>query len=140
MISVFRTTAAVAALAGLAACAPQETLPTDGTGFQGGIPFGTYTIVGFGQEAVPTRDGHVRLTPGQISGRGPCNSFTAINATELPQIYITEMQWTDNACGHKGFEGRFFEALTQATEAEWSGGVMKIKSPQGWMTLERSGN
>ena len=30
--------------------------------------------------------------------------------------------------------------LTQATEAEWSGGVLKIKSPLGWMTLERSGN
>lgn len=50
------------------------------------------------------------------------------------------MNWTDNPCGHKGFEARFFEALTQASEAEWTGGVLKIKSPLGWMTLERSGN
>ena len=50
------------------------------------------------------------------------------------------MNWTDNPCGHKGFEGRFFEALTQASQAEWSGGVLKVKSPLGWMTLERSGN
>lgn len=71
MTSAFRAAAAAAALAGLAACAPtQPGLPHDGTGFEGGVPFGTYTIVGFGQEAVPTRDGHVRLTPGQITGQG----------------------------------------------------------------------
>ncbi len=141
MTSAFRAAAAAAALAGLAACAPtQPGLPHDGTGFEGGVPFGTYTIVGFGQEAVPTRDGHVRLTPGQITGQGPCNSFTATNTATLPQIHVSQMHWTDNPCGHKGFEARFFEALTQASAAEWTGGVLKIQSPLGWMTLERSGN
>lgn len=139
MISALRLAAVSATLATLAACGP-EPLPADGTGFEGGIPFGTYTMVGFGQEAVPTRDSRIRLTPGQISGNGPCNTFTAVNAAALPQISISTMNWTDNPCGHKGFEGRFFEALTQANEAEWTGGVLKVKSPLGWMTLERSGN
>ena len=139
MIRAIRLAAVSATLATLAACGP-EPLPADGTGYEGGIPFGTYTMVGFGQEAVPTRDSRIRLMPGQITGNGPCNNFAATNAAPLPQISISVMNWTDNPCGHKGFEGRFFEALTQATEAEWSGGVVKVKSPLGWMTLERSGN
>ena len=65
MISALRIAAVSATLATLAACGP-EPLPADGTGFEGGIPFGTYTMVGFGQEAVPTRDSRIRLTPGQI--------------------------------------------------------------------------
>ena len=41
-----------AALAVLAACEPTAPAAgTDGTGFEGGIPFGTYTVVGFGKEA-----------------------------------------------------------------------------------------
>ena len=139
MISALRLATSAAVLATLAACGPAP-LPADGTGYEGGIPFGTYTMVGFGAEAVPTRDSRIRLTPGQITGNGPCNTFAATNVATLPQISVSVMNWTDNPCGHKGFEGRFFEALTQATEAEWGGGVLKVKSPLGWMTLERSGN
>ena len=94
MISALRIVAISTTLATLAACGP-EPLPADGTGFEGGIPFGTYTMVGFGQEAVPTRDARIRLTPGQISGNGPCNTFTAVNAATLPQISVSTMNWTN---------------------------------------------
>lgn len=141
MISVVRVAAAAVALAALAACEPTAPAAgTDGTGFEGGIPFGTYTIVGFGKEAVPTRDATIRLTKNGFSGNGPCNTFTGVNAATLPAFRVSNMNWTDNPCGHKGFEGRFINAITQATEVEWAGSVLKIKSPLGWITAERSGN
>lgn len=141
MISGFRAAAAVAALAALASCGPEVPAPgTEGMGFEGGIPFGTYTVVGFGKEAVPTRDATIRLTKNAFSGNGPCNTYTGTNAAALPAFAVSNMTWTDNPCGHKGFEGRFFNAITQATEIEWAGGVLKVKSPLGWVTAERTGD
>ena len=49
------------------------------------------------------------------------------------------MNWTDIPCGHKGFEGRLFQALTQAQQAQWEGGVLKIIGPT-YITLERTGD
>ena len=133
--------ASALALAALAACGPAAPAPgTEGMGFEGGIPFGTYTVVGFGKEAVPTRSATIRLTKNAFSGNGPCNTFSGVNAAALPNFQVTTMNWTDNPCGHKGFEGRFINAVTQANEAVWEGGVLKIKSPLGWITAERSGN
>ena len=141
MTTLARVAAAAAALAALAACEPTAPAAgTDGTGFEGGIPFGTYTVVGFGKEAVPTRDATIRLTQNAFSGNGPCNTFSGVNAAALPNFRVTTMNWTDNPCGHKGFEGRFINAITQATLVQWEGGVLKIQSPLGWITAERSGN
>ena len=141
MISFVRVAAAAASLAVLTACGPEAVQPgTDGVGYEGGIPFGTYTVVGFGKEAVPTRDATIRLTKNAFSGNGPCNTFTGVNAAALPAFQVTTMNWTDNPCGHKGFEGRFINAITQATLVQWEGSVLKIQSPLGWITAERTGN
>ena len=140
MQTVIRLTAAAAAAAALAACEDQGAATGSAAGYEGGVPYGTYTLVGFGKEAVPTRDASVRLQPGTISGKGPCNTYTATNTATLPDIRISVMNWTDIPCsGHKGFEARFFDALTQARQAQWQGGVLKIVGPT-YMTLERSGN
>lgn len=140
MQTVIRLTAAATALAALAACEEQAVANGSAAGYEGGVPYGTYTLVGFGKEAVPTRDATLRLQPGSISGKGPCNTYTATNAARLPDIRISVMNWTDIPCNiHKGFEGRFFDALTQARQAQWQGGVLKITGPT-YMTLERSGN
>lgn len=135
MTMMFRLTAAAAALAGLAACEP--TKPTGpAVGFEGGIPYGTYTLVGFGKEATPTRDATIRFQPGSISGTGPCNTYTGVNTQKLPNIHISQMTWGDVPCSkHKGFESRFFQAVTQAQSAEWAGEVLKITGPT-YMTLE----
>ena len=141
MNTVARVAAAAIALAALAACEPAAPAPgTEGTGFEGGIPFGTYTVVGFGKEAVPTRSATIRLTKNAFTGNGPCNTFSGVNAATLPAFQVTSMNWTDNPCGHKGFEGRFLQAVTQANLVTWEGGVLKIQSPLGWITAERSGN
>lgn len=136
MNTVFRLTAALTALAGLAACEPaQPTGPA--TGFEGGVPYGTYALVGFGKEAVPTRDARIRLQPNEVSGTGPCNNFVGTNAQKLPAIQMTTIKWTDVTCNkHKGFEQRFFQAVAQSQQAVWEGGVLKIIGPT-YMTLER---
>ncbi|MBV0890322.1 META domain-containing protein [Paracoccus sp. Z118] len=136
MKTAIRLAAATAAIAALSACEP--TGAPAGVGSEGGVPYGNYVVVGFGKEAVPTRDGYVRLGPGKIEGRGPCNTFTAVNTQTLPNIHVSTMNWTDIPCGHKGFEGRLFEALTQAQQAVWEGGVLKIIGPT-YITLERTG-
>lgn len=142
MSTALRLASAAAALAALSACEPVPPAQPAGpvTGWEGGIPYGTYTLVGFGKEAVPTRDGTVSLQPGQISGKGPCNTYTATNAAQLPAIRISVMNWSDIQCpNHHGFEAKFFQALTQATGAQWQGGVLKIIGPT-YMTLERTGD
>ena len=138
MKTAIRLAAAAAAVAALSACEdPAATAAASAR--DGGVPCGPYNVFGFGREAVPTRDGSIRLGPGTIAGSGPCNTFTATNTATLPQIHISTMNWTDIPCGHKGFEGRLFQALTQAEQAQWQGGVLKIIGPT-YITLERTGD
>lgn len=137
MTTVFRLPAAAVALVGLAACEPaQPTGPVVGS--ENGIPYGTYTLVGFGKEATPTRDATIRFQPGSITGSGPCNTYVARNAGKLPTLQIQQMTWGDIPCSKlKGFEPRFFHAVTQAQSVQWEGGVLKIIGPT-YMTFERT--
>ena len=124
---------ALTAAAALAACAPTDTGTT--ATHQGGIPLGPYYIVGLGRDAMPNRNATLNLAPGQISGSGPCNNFTATNAATLPAIQITSFSSTEAACPNSAMESRYFNAINQATSAEYSGGVLILKGPT-WLTFE----
>lgn len=122
-----------AALATLAACAPQT--PRVNSLVQGAVPLGPYYIVGIGHDAVPERNASIVLANGVITGSGPCNAFTATNAAPLPAIQITNFQPGYGACDAQAFENRFFGAIQSAQSADYVGGVLTVKGAT-WLTFE----
>lgn len=123
---------AVAATFALAAC--QDSTPKTSLG---GIPFGSYVLVGMDGAAVPLRNVTLDVQETRLSGHGPCNGYTATNSAELPALALSQLNTTFVACGKETFEQRFFQVLQSATEVEYYGGVLKVKSPATWLIFER---
>ncbi|RNF33627.1 META domain-containing protein [Paracoccus methylarcula] len=79
--------AVTAATLALAACEP--TTPTASGDDRGFIPGGDYVLVGMDGAAVPLRDVTLRVEEKRISGKGPCNSYSAQNQAELPAVALS---------------------------------------------------
>lgn len=134
MTRIFRTGALVAlsaATLGLAACGPAGTV-----GGSGGIPTGEYVLVGMDGGTVPLRNVTLVVEPGSVSGRGPCNTYSATNEAALPAMQLTPIVSTQMMCKDMRLETRFLSTLQSATEMEFYGGVLKVKSPQTWLIFE----
>lgn len=125
------TAIALAATAALAAC--EDPQPRTSVA---GIPMGDYVMVGIGNGTVPLRNVTLTLTENAVSGRGPCNSYGANNAAELPQLAVSNFTTTERSCEFQELEDRFFNALRQANEIEYFGGVLRVKGPT-WLIFER---
>ena len=69
--------------------------------------------------------------PGQISGRGPCNSFSAQQSAPYPWFEITSIVATETACDQLPAERQFFDALGEAAIAEVSGTTLILSSESG---------
>lgn len=133
MPSMFRPAAGLACAATLllAACASEPTGDP-----MGGIPANDYVLVGIGNGTVPLRNITLTTRPEGISGRGPCNGYAARNTVPLPAIAFEPLQTTGvTECKDLAVEQRFFQALQQATEMEYYGGVLRIKGPT-WLIFE----
>ena len=120
----------------LAACEPTPVVdPANDRGF---IPGGDYALVGMDGATVPLRNMTLTIAETTVSGRGPCNGYGAKNNAELPLVALSPLQKTDVPCGkNTTIENRFFSVLQSATEMEYYGGVLKVKSPQTWLIFER---
>lgn len=123
---------ALTAAAALAACGPT---PSSTATSQGGIPFGPYYMVGIGKDATPQRNSTLVISGSQLTGTGPCNSFTATNSAEWPQMAVTNFVSTRMTCRDQALENQYFGALAGATQAEFNGGVLVIKGPS-WIQFE----
>ncbi|SIQ03866.1 Heat shock protein HslJ [Paracoccus thiocyanatus] len=125
--------AAFAATLGLAACEP-ATPDVPGSN----IPTGAYVLVGIGSDTVPQRN--VGLTieaDGSVSGRAPCNSYSAAQNAEPPGFALGPLVTTKMACsGRAGeLESRYFQALSGADGITFQGGVLTIQGPT-YLTYE----
>lgn len=119
----------------LAACEPTPAVSPDDRGF---IPGGDYVLVGMDGATVPLRNMTLTIAETSISGRGPCNGYGARNTAELPLVALSPLQQTGVACGKNAtLENRYFSVLQAATEMEYFGGVLKVKSPSTWLIFER---
>lgn len=127
--------AATAASLVLAACEPTMTGPVNGED-RGFIPGGNYVLVGMDGEAVPLRDVTLLVEERRVSGQGPCNSYSATNNAELPAVALSPIATAGAPCKDQRIENRFLSVLQQASEMEYFGGVLKIKSPQTWLIFE----
>ncbi|GGF55440.1 hypothetical protein GCM10011402_04280 [Paracoccus acridae] len=129
--------ALTAAAFALAACEP-ATPAVDPANDRGFIPGGDYALVGMDGATVPLRNMTLTIGEKSVSGRGPCNGYGAINNAELPLVALSPLQKTNVPCGkNTTIENRFFEVLQSATEMEYYGGVLKVKSPLTWLIFER---
>ena len=102
----------------------------------GGIPANDYVLVGIGNGTVPLRNITLTLRPEGVSGRGPCNGYALRNTVPLPAVAFEPIQTTGiTGCRDEAVEQRFFNALQQANEMEYFGGVLRIKGPT-WLIFE----
>lgn len=137
--------AALAASLALAACVPPATSNTaSSTTAEGGveedrgfIPGGKYVLVGMDGAAVPLRNISLEIKETSISGTGPCNGYGAVNTVELPAVALTQFQTTNATCKDSKIENRYLTVLQAATNMEYYGGVLKVKSPSTWLIFER---
>ncbi|RJL16388.1 META domain-containing protein [Paracoccus siganidrum] len=121
-----------AAILALAACEPAAP-PGEDRGF---IPGGNYVLVGMDGGTVPLRNVTMLVEEYRISGQGPCNSYSAQNNVDLPQVSLSPIVSTEMACKDSRLENRFLSVLQSATEMEYYGGVLKVKSPSTWLIFE----
>lgn len=127
-----RPVLAFAALATLALSACSEPAGDP----MGGIPANDYVLVGIGNGTVPLRNITITVRPEGVSGVGPCNGYAAKNTAELPAVAFEPLQTSGvNDCKDLAVEQRYFNALQQATEMEYYGGVLRIKGPT-WLIFE----
>lgn len=127
--------ALTAATLALAACEPAASVSPDDRGF---IPGGDYVLVGMDGATVPLRNVTLTIAENGVSGRGPCNGYGARNNAELPLVALSPLQRTSVPCGKNAtLENRYFSVLQSASEMEYFGGVLKVKSPQTWLIFER---
>jgi heat shock protein HslJ len=102
----------------------------------GGIPANDYVLVGIGNGTVPLRNITITVRPEGVSGVGPCNGYAARNTVPLPAVAFEPLQTTGvTACKDLAIEQRYFDALQQANDMEYYGGVLRIKGPT-WLIYE----
>lgn len=118
----------------LAACEPASSVPPGQD--RGFIPGGHYVLVGMDGQTVPLRNVTLLIEEKRLSGQGPCNSFSAQNNAKLPAVQLSPIVSTQMACKDLKLENRFLSVLQQATEMEFYGGVLKVKSPSTWLIFE----
>jgi heat shock protein HslJ len=134
IVSLFqplRLAAFGAAALALAACNPQAAQDT-----MGGLPANDYVLVGIGNGTVPLRNITLTLRPEGVSGRGPCNGYAMRNTVPLPNVAFEPIQTSGiSDCKDAAIEQRYFDALQQATQMSYFGGVLRIKGPT-WLIYE----
>lgn len=102
----------------------------------GGLPANDYVLVGIGNGTVPLRNITLTLRPDGVSGRGPCNGYAARNTVPLPAVAFEQIQTSGvTECRDSAVEQRYLNALQQATEMDYFGGVLRIKGPT-WLIFE----
>ncbi len=69
--------------------------------------------------------------PGQVAGKGPCNSFSANQNVPYPWIQIERLAATRMACPDLQQERHFFRALQDMTLAEVSGDILLLSNDAG---------
>lgn len=129
--------AVTAATLALAACEPVPSAVTVGGGEDRGfIPGGSYVLVGMDGQTVPLRNVTLLVEERRLSGQGPCNSYSASNNAELPAVSLSPIVSTKAACKDLKLENRFLSVLQRATEMDFYGGVLRVKSPSTWLIFE----
>lgn len=71
--------------------------------------------------------------PGQVSGRSPCNQWSAVQTADLPDMAIGQMTMTEMACDDLALEAPFLAELAAMTRAVIEGADqhLVLSAPDG---------
>lgn len=83
-----------------------------------GAPFSAAATITFPEEGI-------------VTGRGPCNAFTATQSVPLPWIEIRDIAATRMACPDLAAEAAFFAALQDMTLVEVTLDILLLTTPEG---------
>jgi len=83
-----------------------------------GTPFAGHATIRFPEE-------------GRVTGRGPCNSFTASQSAPYPWFRLGPLAATRALCPAISAERAYFAALAGMSEAEIMGGVLILRNDAG---------
>lgn len=73
----------------------------------------------------------LKLGPGRISGRAPCNSYSARQTVPYPWFKLVGIAATKMACPELAAEAAYFKALEEMTLSEVSGDLLLLSNDAG---------
>ena len=109
----------------VAACRADETLVAYGAD---GVTWSLEAINDVPFEAIATIQ---FLVNGTVTGRAPCNQFSAEQTAPYPWLDLSPILSTKRACPDLKAEAAFFGSLEQMTFVEISGPVMVLSNETG---------
>lgn len=83
-----------------------------------GTPFAATATITFPEEGV-------------VTGRAPCNSYTATQTVPIPWIEIRDIAATRTACPDLDAEARFFTDLEEMSLVEVTRDILLLSTPDG---------
>ena len=106
----------------LGACEKDETI----SGFTD--PQAVYTLQEIDGAHFPARATITFPEPGQVSGKGPCNSYGASQNAPYPWLELGPILATRASCGDLKHEIKFFKALSKMTLIEAFGDTVILRN------------
>ncbi|WP_456388328.1 META domain-containing protein [Profundibacter sp.] len=91
----------------------------------------TWTLVELDGKLFPARATIAFPAKGKVTGRAPCNSYTATQSVPLPWFKLEHINSTKMACDGLGSEQIYFDALGEMTLAETLANTMILTSDSG---------
>ena len=116
---------AILSLAGLAACAGDETLSGYGAGDR------TWLLQELDGRPVTERVTLRFPEEGQLGGTAPCNLYSGQQTVPYPWFKAENIVATRRACPALDLETRYFEALTRMTLSEVLGDTLILRDEAG---------
>lgn len=97
-----------------------------------------WTLVELDGTPFPARATITFPSEGKITGKAPCNSYTASQTVPLPWFKIEGLVATEMACPDLNAEQKYFDALTKATLAEAFGDTLILSNDTGFELVFKS--
>lgn len=116
----------------LMGCGPDETI----SGYAD--PEATYILQEVNGAPFPATASIQFPQEGQITGQGPCNTYSATQSAPYPWFDIGPILATRRACPALADEARFFETLSNMTLAEALGTTLILSNDAGTQMVFQS--
>ncbi|MBE1285914.1 MAG: META domain-containing protein [Rhodobacteraceae bacterium] len=117
--------ALILALAGLAACSPDETVSAYGGADK------IWVLSELDGNAFSARATLTFPEPGRIAGQSPCNTYSGQMEAPYPWFETGPLAVTRRACPDMAQEQVFLAALDAMTQSEVSGDVLVLSTEDG---------
>jgi heat shock protein HslJ len=116
---------ALSLLSLIPACQPDETVRAYGAADR------VWTLTEIDDQAFEATATLQLSDEGTVSGRGPCNSYSASMTVPYPWFEVGPIRSTKSACPELGQEALFFVTLKAMSLSEVLGDILILSTPEG---------